>query len=168
MLLTLALGRPDAVRVRLERLAVRPVLGAAVGGAGLLISLGVAALPAQIAAHQRAVDYGISTQGFGSWLGDVGKSAAIGAVMAAVGGAVLIALVRRFGGRWWLPGSAAVAAIAVTFVWLAPVVLAPCSTGSRRSPPTAGPAPMCWRWLGGPGWRSGRSTASTPVAGFAR
>ena len=41
------------------------------------------------------------------------------------GGALLIALVRRFGRRWWLPGTVAVAAIAVVFVWLAPVVLAP-------------------------------------------
>jgi STE24 endopeptidase len=125
VLVTLALGRPEAVRRRLERLGARPVLGAAAVGAGLSIALGVAALPAGIAAHQRAVDYGISTQSLGSWLGDTGKSAAIGAVLAAAGAAILIALVRRFGGRWWLPGTVAVAAIAVVFVWLAPLVLAP-------------------------------------------
>ena len=89
------------------------------------MTLGIAALPASIAAHERAVDYGISTQTFGSWLGDVGKSAVIGAVLAAAGAALLIALVRRFDGRWWLPGTVAVAAIATVFVWLAPVVLAP-------------------------------------------
>jgi STE24 endopeptidase len=139
VLLTLALGRPEAVRLRLERLATRPALGAAVGGAALSISLGVAALPAQIAAHQRAVDYGISTQGWSSWLADVGKSAAIGAVMAAAGAAVLIALVRRFGGRWWVPGTAAVAAVAVIFVWLAPVVLAPLF--NRFTPLPAGSRP---------------------------
>lgn len=125
VLVTLALGRPRAVRARLERLAVRPVLGAGLTGATLSVSLGVAALPAGIAAHQRAVDFGISTQSFGSWLADLGKSAAIGAVLAAAGGALLIALVRRFGSRWWLPGTVAVGAIAVVFVWLAPVVLAP-------------------------------------------
>jgi STE24 endopeptidase len=101
------------------------VIGAAVAGAGLSVTLGIAALPASIAAHERAVDYGISTQTFGSWLGDVGKSAAIGAVLAAAGAALLIALVRRFDRRWWLPGTVAVAAIATVFVWLAPVVLAP-------------------------------------------
>jgi STE24 endopeptidase len=125
LLVTLALGRPRAVRSRLERLGARPILGAAVAGAGLSVTLGIAALPASIAAHQRAVDYGISTQTFGSWLGDVGKSTAIGAALAAAGAALLVALVRRFGGRWWLPGTVAVAAIATVFVWLAPVVLAP-------------------------------------------
>src|SRR5205814_2121377 len=92
-------------------------------GAGLSVALGIATLPSSIAGHQRAVDFGISTQSFGSWMADVGKSAAIGAVLASLGGALLIALLRRFGTRWWLPG--AVAAIAVVFVWLAPVVLAP-------------------------------------------
>ena len=125
VLVTLALGHPRVVRRRLERLGARPMIGAAVAGAGLSVTLGIAALPASIAAHERAVDYGISTQTFGSWLGDVGKSAAIGAVLAAAGAALLIALVRRFAGRWWLPGTVAVAAIATVFVWLAPVVLAP-------------------------------------------
>ncbi|MGH2966597.1 MAG: M48 family metalloprotease [Solirubrobacterales bacterium] len=135
VLVTLALGRPRAVRSRLERLGARPVLGAAVAGAGLSVTLGVAGLPASIAAHERAVDYGISTQAFGSWLGDVGKSAAIGAVLAAAGAALLIALVRRFGGRWWLPGTVAVAAIATVFVWLAPVVLAPVFNKFTALPP---------------------------------
>jgi STE24 endopeptidase len=125
VLVALAFGRPAAVRRRLERLGVRPLLGAAAAGAGLSVTLGVAALPAGIAAHQRAVDYGISTQGLGSWLGDVARSAAISALLAAAGAALLLALVRRFGRGWWLPGTLAVAAIAVVFVWLAPVVLAP-------------------------------------------
>jgi Zn-dependent protease with chaperone function len=125
VLVTLALGRPVAVRRGLERLGARPVLGAAGAGAGLSVALGIAALPASIAAHERAVDYGISTQSFGSWLADSGKSTAIGAVLAAAGGALLIALLRRFGSRWWLPGTVAVGAIAAVFVWLTPVVLAP-------------------------------------------
>jgi STE24 endopeptidase len=125
VLVTLALGRPAVVRRGLEQLGARPLLGAAAAGAGLSVALGVAALPAGIAAHQRAVDYGISTQSFGSWFADLGKSAAIGAALSAAGGALLIALVRRFSSRWWLPGTVAVGAIAVVFVWLAPVVLAP-------------------------------------------
>ena len=125
VLVTLALGHPAAARRTLDRLGRRPVLGAAAAGAGLSIALGVAALPASIAAHERAVDYGISTQSFGSWLGDAGKSAAIGAAFAAGGGAALMALVRRFPRRWWIPGSVAVTGIAVVFTWIAPVVLAP-------------------------------------------
>jgi STE24 endopeptidase len=125
VLITLALGRPALVRRGLQRLETRPVLGAAAAGAGLSVALGAAALPARIAAHERAVDYGISTQSLSFWLADTGKSVAIGAALAAGGAALLIALVRRFGGRWWLPGSLAVVAIAAVFVWLAPVVLAP-------------------------------------------
>jgi STE24 endopeptidase len=56
---------------------------------------------------------------------DAAKSAAITALVTAGGAALLIILVRRFGRRWWLPGAGAVAAIAVVFAWLAPVVLAP-------------------------------------------
>jgi STE24 endopeptidase len=125
VLVTLALGRPAVLRRRLEGLKDRPVIGAAAVGAGLSVALGVAALPAGIAAHERSVDYGISTQSLGFWLGDAGKSAAIGAALAAAGGALLIFLVRRFRGRWWLPGSLAVVAIAAVYAWLAPVVLAP-------------------------------------------
>ncbi len=125
VLVCLALGRPTAVRRRLERLGARPLLGGAAAGAGLSVALGVAALPAGIAAHARAVDYGISTQGLGSWLGDAARSAGVTALLSAAGAAVLLALVRRFGARWWLPGTVVVGAIAVVFVWLAPVVLAP-------------------------------------------
>jgi STE24 endopeptidase len=125
VLLTLALGQPAVVHRRLQRLESRPVLGAAAAGAGLSLTLAAVALPVGIAAHERAVDYGISTQSLGSWLADNGKSAAIGATLAAGGAALLIALVRRFAGRWWLPGSVAVVGVAAVFVWLAPVVLAP-------------------------------------------
>jgi STE24 endopeptidase len=125
VLVAVAFGRPAAVRRALERGGARPVLGAAAVGAGLSVALGAAALPASIAAHERAVDYGVSTQSLGSWLGDAGKSAAIGAALAAGGAALLITLVRRCPRRWWLPGAGAAVAIAAVFVWLSPVVLAP-------------------------------------------
>lgn len=125
VLVAVALGRPAVVRRGLQTLEARPLIGAAAAGAGLSVALGAVALPARIAAHERAVDYGISTQSLGFWLADAGKSAAIAAGLAAAGAAVLIALVRRFGSRWWLPGSLAVVAIAAVFAWLAPVVLAP-------------------------------------------
>jgi STE24 endopeptidase len=125
VLVAVAFGRPAAVWRALERGGARPILGAAAVGAGLSVALGAAALPASIAAHERAVDYGVSTQSLGSWLGDAGKSAAIGAVLAAGGAALLIALVRRYPRRWWVPGAGAVVALAAVFVWLSPVVLAP-------------------------------------------
>ncbi len=135
VLLVLALGRPRGVRRALENVGRRPVLGAAAAGAGLAVALAVVTLPLGAAAHQRAVDYGLSTQGFGSWLGDQAKSTTIGAVLTAAGAALLIALIRRFGRWWWVPGTAAVIALSVVFVWIAPVVLAPIFNRFEPLPP---------------------------------
>jgi STE24 endopeptidase len=125
LLVALVTGRPRVVRRRLDALGRRPLLGAAAAGAGLSLALGLAALPTQAVAHERAVDYGLSTQGFGDWLLDEGRSATISAAIAAAGATLLIALLRRFGRLWWIPGAVAVVAFEVAFVWLAPVVLAP-------------------------------------------
>ena len=56
---------------------------------------------------------------------DVVKSAGIGAVTAAVGGLVAVALIRRFPRNWWAPASALAVAYAVVTVWLWPVVIDP-------------------------------------------
>jgi STE24 endopeptidase len=125
VLVPLALGRPRVAGGALRRLERRPVAGGAAAGAALSVALAVAALPTGVAAHERAVDFGLSTQGLASWLGDGAKSAGIGAVFAAGGGALLIVLVRRFGRRWWLPGTVAVVAFGAISTWLAPVVIAP-------------------------------------------
>jgi STE24 endopeptidase len=125
VLLVLALGRPRIARRGLDALGRRPVLGAAAAGAGLALTLSLVALPLQAAAHERSVDVGLSTQGFGAWLADQAKAGAIGAVLAAGGAALLIALLRRFGRLWWIPATGAVIALEVVFVWLAPVLLAP-------------------------------------------
>jgi STE24 endopeptidase len=124
-LVLLAAGRPKAVRRWLEAGERRPLRGAALAGAGLSAGLVLLTLPLAAASHERAVDAGLSTQDFGSWLADVAKSAGIGAVFAAGGAALLIGLLRRFGGRWWIPASVVAVALEVVFVWLAPVVLAP-------------------------------------------
>jgi Zn-dependent protease with chaperone function len=125
VMVPLALGRPRRLRDGLRALERRPVAGGAAAGAGLSIALALAALPTGIASHERAVDFGLSTQDLGSWLGDDAKAVAIGALLAGAGGALLIFLVRRFERRWWLPGTAAVVAYAAVSTWLAPVVIAP-------------------------------------------
>ena len=87
-----------------------------------------------MAAHERAVDVGLSTQGFGAWLADQGRLAAISAGLAAAGGAVLLVLVRRFGRRWWIPGAAVATGYAVIFVGLAPILLEPVFNDFDRLP----------------------------------
>jgi STE24 endopeptidase len=113
--------RPPA-RLRDAR---RPVLMAAGAGAALSVGLAAAQLPLSAIAHQRSVDVGLSTQGWGEWLGDVGKAAGIGAVFAGVGGAAAIALMRRFPRSWWAPGSVVVVGFAAATLYLSPVVLDP-------------------------------------------
>jgi STE24 endopeptidase len=125
VVLAIALGRPGAVRRALDRLGRRPSAGAAIVGAGIAVAVDAATLPTRVWAHERAVDVGLSTQSFGPWLWDVARGAAITAVLAAAGAAILLAVVRRFPRMWWLLGSGIVVAVAAVFVWLAPVVLAP-------------------------------------------
>ena len=125
VLVALAIGRPAAARRTLERLGERPVLGAIAAGAGLSVTLTLVSLPFDVAAHERSVDVGLSTQSLGAWFGDVAKATAISAVLTGVGAALLLALVRRFPRGWWAPAAAGVVALAAVFSWLAPVVLAP-------------------------------------------
>jgi STE24 endopeptidase len=137
-LAALALGRPRRVRRLLERLGARPVVGAAVAGAGISLLLALLAIPTGLIAHERAVNVGLATQGIDEWLGDRGRGAAIAALLAAAGAAILIALQRRWPRLWWAPASAVVIAYAVVSTWLAPVVLAPVFNDFEELPP--GPA----------------------------
>ncbi len=125
VLVAVALGRPAPVRRWLDRLSGRPLLGAAAAGGGIAVLTTVVTLPVSLASHERAVDVGLSTQSLDSWFWDVARSAGITALLTAGGAALLMALIRRFPRRWWVPGAAVVTGLAVVFVWVAPVVLAP-------------------------------------------
>jgi Zn-dependent protease with chaperone function len=135
VLIVLASGRPAMTRRALERLAERPVLGGAAAAAGLSLVVAVVTIPFGIAAHERSVDVGLSTQSIGGWLGDWVKGTAIGAVLAAGVGTLALALMRRFGGRWWIPGSVGVVIGSVALSWLAPVVIAPLFNKFDELPP---------------------------------
>lgn len=124
-LAVLALRPPAAARRLLDRADRRPLRGGALVGAGISLTLTVTGLPLSLWAHERAVDFGLSTQSIGPWLADVGKSAAIGATIAAAGGAIGLALIRRFGRRWWIPGAGVVMAFAVLLLYLSPVLIDP-------------------------------------------
>src|SRR5687767_3256097 len=86
-----------------ERLAAlrRPVLAGAAVAAAVSVATGVAARPLAAVARERAKDVGLVTQDWVGYAGDVAKSQAISAVLAALGGAVLVFGMRRFGSRWW-------------------------------------------------------------------
>lgn len=134
VLVLLATGRPAVTRRALDRLAARPVLGGAAAAAGLSVVVAVVTVPFGIAAHERSVDVGLSTQSLGGWFGDWTKATAIGAILAGLVGSFALGLMRRFGGRWWIPGSVAVVIAAGILTWLAPVVLAPLFNKFERLP----------------------------------
>jgi len=117
----LALRPPRPMRNALERASARPLLGAAAVGAGLSLTLVVVGLPLAAVAHERAVDFGLSTQPWPAWLVDTGKAAAIGALFAGVGALLAVTLVRRFPRHWWAPASLGVVVIAVAVTTLAPI-----------------------------------------------
>jgi STE24 endopeptidase len=125
VLVVLVAGRPDAARRLLERAAERPLLGGAAAAAGLAALLAIVTVPLDVAAHERAVDAGLSTQGIAGWAADWAKANAISVALAGAVGTAALALIRRSPRRWWIPGSVAVVGIAAAFTWLAPVVLAP-------------------------------------------
>ena len=135
VLILVATGRPAVTRRALERLGERPVLGGAAAAAGLSVAVAIVIAPFGIAAHERSVDVGLSTQSLGGWLGDWGKATAIGAILAGVVGTVALWLIRRFGHHWWIPGSVGVVIGAAIITWLAPVVIAPLFNKFKELPP---------------------------------
>jgi STE24 endopeptidase len=103
----------------------RPVAAGAATAAGLSVAVGLAPLPVAVALSQRARDVGLVTQSWWGWAGDLAKSQAIGAVLAAAGGAALMLGMRRFGRRWWIPGAVLVVGFGVAMTYAGPVVLDP-------------------------------------------
>ena len=103
----------------------RPVLAAAGAAAAISLVLGVATLPVSAIARERAKDVGLVTQDWIGWVGDVAKSQAIGAVIAAAGGALLLVGMRRLGRRWWIGGTVVVVTFGVAITYLSPIVLDP-------------------------------------------
>ena len=119
-----------------ERLAAirRPVLAGAAVAAAISVATGLAALPLGAVARERAKDVGLVTQSWTGWLGDRAKSQAIATGFAALGGAVLVFGMRRFGRRWWIPGAVAVVAFGAATTYVAPIVLDPVFNDFERVP----------------------------------
>src|SRR3954447_18876674 len=124
-LAVIAVRPPRRVRRALERGARRPILAAAATGGALSLVLVVVCLPLGAVAEQRARDFGLSTQDWGGWIGDVAKSAGIGAVFAALGGGLLMGLISCVPRSWWAVGAALVVVISAVFVSYSPVLIDP-------------------------------------------
>jgi STE24 endopeptidase len=129
--LVLVIRRPP----RRLRDAGRSLRAAAVTGAGLAAGLTLVALPLSAIARQRTLDVGLATQGWADWAGDVAKAVGIESLLAAGGALLAVGMIRRFGPRWWLPGSAVVVAVGAVFLFAAPVVVDPVFNRFTPLPP---------------------------------
>ena len=69
--------------------------------------------------------FGLSTQGFASWLGDWGKSLAVGAILGVIGAWVFYAVVRRSPRRWWFYFWLASIPLILAFLLAEPFVIEP-------------------------------------------
>src|SRR6059058_4359558 len=121
----IALRPPRRLRRALQRGKARPVLAAAAAGGALSVVLVVVGLPLSAVSEQRARDFGLSTQDWGGWFGDLAKSTGIGIVFGGIGGALLMALIRRFPRAWWAVGAVAAVLLSAVFVSYGPVVIDP-------------------------------------------
>jgi STE24 endopeptidase len=130
-LAVLAWRPPDRV---LRRLESRPLLGGAAVGAGISLVLVVTGLPVSAWMRARSLDVGLATQSWPDWAVDVLKAAGIGAVTAAIGGLIAMALVRRFPRRWWAPAAVLVLAYGVVTIWLYPILIDPVFNDFERLP----------------------------------
>jgi STE24 endopeptidase len=120
--LGLLVARPPA---RLRGPFRRPALAGAAAGAALSVALSVAILPLQIVSRERAKDVGLVTQSWGGYARDKSIAWGIGAVIAGLGAATAVGLMRRYPRGWWVPGSAIVVAFGIATIYAGPVVLDP-------------------------------------------
>src|SRR3954447_8396910 len=130
----LALRPPRRLRRALERGRGRPILAAVAAGTGFAVLLVVVELPISIVAEQRARDFGLSTQDWGGWTGDLLKTTGISIVLTAGGAALLMGLIRRLP-RWWFALRAvAVVLLSAVFVFFSPVLIEPLFNKFERLP----------------------------------
>jgi STE24 endopeptidase len=130
----LALRPPRRLRRALERGRRRPILAAAGAGAAFAVLLVVVRLPVSIPAEQRARDFGLSTQSWGGWTGDVLKSTAISMVLTAIGAMILMGAIRRFPRSWFALGAVAVVVLSAVFTFFSPVLIDPLFNKFERLP----------------------------------
>ena len=134
VLVVLTVRPPRAIRRALARAGARPIAGAAAAGAGYTAAMAVVELPLAAVAHRRARNVGLATQTWAPWLADVAKATAVGALLTGAGTGIAESVIRRFPGRWWLPGAATVVGLSTLMVFAAPVVIDPIFNKFERLP----------------------------------
>src|SRR5215468_6682623 len=98
----LYLGVAARYRDWAERVSQRRFVQALIFTPLLLLTIDLLGLPLEIYQHHISLQYGLSIQKWGSWIGDVLKGEAISLVLATVLLWILVGIIRRSPRRWWL------------------------------------------------------------------
>jgi STE24 endopeptidase len=91
----------------------------------LLAALELLSLPLQIWGHRVALAYGLSVQGWASWLGDKAKLFGVIWVLGGLLVMLLFWVIRRSPERWWLWFGLAAVGVTITGVFASPYVFDP-------------------------------------------
>ena len=91
----------------------------------LLITISLLGLPLRAYGHHVSLQYGLSVQGWGSWLGDVLKGEAISIVLLVPGLWILINRIRESPTRWWFHAWLISLPIMAFLVFVFPLVIDP-------------------------------------------
>jgi STE24 endopeptidase len=118
-----SLGRRlvDAVRSRVRRWWLQVVVLTLL----VLLIARLVTLPGAMWIEHVSRDYGLSTQTWGEWFVDVGKSFAISSAITVVTLLLLIGLARRFTRTWFVPASIGAALLVIGLSFAYPVLVEP-------------------------------------------
>jgi STE24 endopeptidase len=90
-----------------------------------LLATTLMGLPVAVFAHSIQLKYGLSVQGWGSWLADEGKSFVLNYGLSCLLVMMVFLLIRRFAKTWWLWAAVAAMAFELAGVFLTPYVVDP-------------------------------------------
>jgi Zn-dependent protease with chaperone function len=91
----------------------------------LLLTLAFFEFPLEVYGHHVSRAYGLSVQGWGSWLADWAKAQCLAVVFATLILWALYAVIRRAPRRWWLYAWLAALPVMAAMVFAAPVLIDP-------------------------------------------
>lgn len=129
-------GVLPSIRNRIERTRPRPNLAVFCCVLAFLLIDWLIELPWTIYADWwREGQYGLTKQPFGGWLGENILSLAISAVISAVIGLAVYALIRRAPRLWWAWSGAVVVVVLAVLMVLGPVLIEPLFNTYTPAPP---------------------------------
>ena len=106
----------------------------AIATAAYLAIATIVVLPFSARVHAIRRDYGLSTQGWTSWFGDVARGYGVGLVSTLLGVLAVMGLARLWPRRWWMASAVAGAVLVIVGSFVYPVVVEPLFNNFRPLP----------------------------------